>query len=292
MKKLIFVLLLFPSIVFGAFNNDLYYGKSNNEVKELQKFLTGEKLYSGPITGNFYSITLKAVKAFQSREKIFPVAGYFGPKTRLRANALLIARLAESAVQETAETTGETATPDSSVQPAMPKTKGCADNTAINYDSKAEENDGSCRYSNLTLSNYNAGDGNANEYYKIEATEENFNMEEFVFLPNKTFRSVQFVFFDKGGNSLGDNKEWLFAGIQCGEYDNPVVPQKCSENIGYKFYINKELGGQKSELTIPKNGYILFRAITSRTSNLGRNVFKIISIKFKGEKSGKIISVP
>ena len=69
------------------FTNSLYYGLQNNaEVSQLQEFLTAQGLYSGPITGNFYTLTLNAVKAFQVREGISPAAGYFGPLTIAAVN--------------------------------------------------------------------------------------------------------------------------------------------------------------------------------------------------------------
>jgi len=37
-------------------------------------------------TGNFYGITLKAVKDFQIAQKIEPVSGYVGPLTRNALN--------------------------------------------------------------------------------------------------------------------------------------------------------------------------------------------------------------
>jgi peptidoglycan hydrolase-like protein with peptidoglycan-binding domain len=81
--------------------------QNNSSVTELQEFLTNQGVYSGPITGNFYSLTLVGVKAFQERENISPVAGYFGPLTRTRANELLSVDVSASnqqAIQETGNT--------------------------------------------------------------------------------------------------------------------------------------------------------------------------------------------
>ncbi len=108
MQKFIIALLVaVPFSVFaqGVFEYDLEYGMTNKiDVAELQEFLTDEGLYTGPITGNFFSLTMKAVKAFQYREGIAPAAGYFGPKTRARANALLGAQISASKEQATSET--------------------------------------------------------------------------------------------------------------------------------------------------------------------------------------------
>ena len=77
------------------FTNDLYCGMRNDEVKVLQKCLATEQDIDGylfPIyqtaTGYFGSITLQAVKRFQSKYGIEPVAGYCGVKTRTKLNQL------------------------------------------------------------------------------------------------------------------------------------------------------------------------------------------------------------
>ena len=89
-KIALLVGLLLPSFVLANFDRNLAYGLRNDrDVSELQEFLTSEGLYSGPVSGNFYSLTLRAVKAFQVREGIAPASGYFGPLTRAKANNLL-----------------------------------------------------------------------------------------------------------------------------------------------------------------------------------------------------------
>ncbi len=99
-KLLAIVLVLVPQFVFASFDTNLKYGSKGDEVRELQEFLTDQGVYSGPITGNFYTLTLKAVKVFQARENITPVSGFFGPLTRTRANAVLSVDLAESVKEE------------------------------------------------------------------------------------------------------------------------------------------------------------------------------------------------
>lgn len=107
-KYLIFIFLIFPLISLAqTFERDLYFGIYNDpEVTKLQEFLTVEDVYDGPITGNFFSLTLQGVKNFQLREGIIPVAGYFGPITRSRANQRLSSQIEvsdEQAVQETGQ---------------------------------------------------------------------------------------------------------------------------------------------------------------------------------------------
>ncbi len=86
---LVATLLLFPFSSFASFDKDLFYGmRDDQQISELQEFLAAEDLYFGLITGNFYSLTLQAVKNFQERENIAKT-GYFGPLTRARANQIL-----------------------------------------------------------------------------------------------------------------------------------------------------------------------------------------------------------
>jgi len=72
------------------FTKDLYFGIQNDsEVVKLQEFLTNQGFYSGPVTSNFFSLTLEAVKKFQQNYGITPVAGYFGSKSRAKANEII-----------------------------------------------------------------------------------------------------------------------------------------------------------------------------------------------------------
>lgn len=87
----ILLIILAPlSSSAASFERDLYQGVSRGpDVTRLQEFLRDQGVYSGPVTGNFRSLTRDGVKKFQEREIITPALGYFGPKTRARANAIL-----------------------------------------------------------------------------------------------------------------------------------------------------------------------------------------------------------
>jgi len=105
MKKLIIlVLLVLPSVAFASFDTNLKYGAKGDAVLELQEFLTDQGVYSGPITGNFYSLTRTAIKKFQTLYGIEPAAGYFGPLTRMKANELLSKENQKESSQEIQET--------------------------------------------------------------------------------------------------------------------------------------------------------------------------------------------
>lgn len=66
----------------ALFNRNLAFGLRNDQdVIALQKILAAEKLYTGPITGNFFQLTLQAVKKFQKKYRISRT-GFVGPLTR------------------------------------------------------------------------------------------------------------------------------------------------------------------------------------------------------------------
>jgi peptidoglycan hydrolase-like protein with peptidoglycan-binding domain len=101
----------FRGTVGASFDRDLHYGlQSDSQVNELQEFLAEQGLYSGPITGNFFSLTLQGVKDFQIKYGIEPAAGFFGPLTRAKANEVLVADV-ESSDQQALNETGSVPAP-------------------------------------------------------------------------------------------------------------------------------------------------------------------------------------
>lgn len=94
-------ILLVPSLSLASFDVSLKYGSSGTSVKEMQEFLTDQGVYTGPITGKFYALTLKAVKKWQSANNL-PASGFFGSQSRAKANELLA--LGDSDAAETLET--------------------------------------------------------------------------------------------------------------------------------------------------------------------------------------------
>lgn len=90
-RFLLLILLFLPvSALAAGFERDLYFGLKNSpDIKSLQEFLQGQGLYSGPVNGNFFSLTREAVKKFQQKEGITPAAGYFGTRTQARVNTIL-----------------------------------------------------------------------------------------------------------------------------------------------------------------------------------------------------------
>lgn len=68
------------------FTLTLSIGSRENEVTELQKRLTSEGAYSGPVTGYFGPLTKAGVETYQTKNNI-PAVGIVGPKTREKLNA-------------------------------------------------------------------------------------------------------------------------------------------------------------------------------------------------------------
>jgi len=68
------------------FTANLQLGMEGNDITELQKRLTVEGVYSGPITGYFGPLTFQAVKTYQNKVGV-PATGFVGPLTRGQLNA-------------------------------------------------------------------------------------------------------------------------------------------------------------------------------------------------------------
>ena len=74
------------SSLTATFEKNLYFGMKNDpDIKNLQEFLTEQGHYKGPITGNFFLLTLEAVKKFQTASGVNST-GYFGVKSREAVN--------------------------------------------------------------------------------------------------------------------------------------------------------------------------------------------------------------
>ncbi len=75
------------NLLCQSFSQDLYYGMTNSqEVRCLQQFLNSKMVYpENLITGNYFSLTVSAVKRYQALKGIIQT-GYFGPLTRAAAN--------------------------------------------------------------------------------------------------------------------------------------------------------------------------------------------------------------
>ncbi|MBI2030519.1 trypsin-like peptidase domain-containing protein [Candidatus Kaiserbacteria bacterium] len=84
------LLLIAPAAALASIDTNLRYGARGEAVTQLQQFLGVRGFLESEPTGNFYSLTLKAVKAYQSSQGI-PATGFVGPLTRAAINQALAA---------------------------------------------------------------------------------------------------------------------------------------------------------------------------------------------------------
>lgn len=106
MKKpiLLAILMAFTLALpaYASINQDLSYGVKNDDVIELQDFLTDGGFFNGPISGNYFSLTRTAVMKWQKSIGL-PSSGYFGKLSRAEFNA--IADTAASSTDEEQDNT-------------------------------------------------------------------------------------------------------------------------------------------------------------------------------------------
>ena len=110
MKRIIICLLAttaFISTTYSAIDQNLKYGVKNDSVFELQEYLISKGFLNSSPSGFFGSLTLKAVKDYQT-SKGLPSTGYVGVLTRSEINKDIEAEIlpsVEAEVQETGTTT-------------------------------------------------------------------------------------------------------------------------------------------------------------------------------------------
>lgn len=89
MKKIHIALLVaslvIPSISLASIDTNLKYGSRGLGVTELQDFLIDKGFLTGQSSGNFFSLTRRAVVAYQSSVGL-PATGFVGPMTRTKIN--------------------------------------------------------------------------------------------------------------------------------------------------------------------------------------------------------------
>ena len=124
MKKIIalsLALLVLPMVAFASLDTNLYYGvKNQSQVRELQEFLIDKGLLTSEATGNFYSLTLKAVKKYQELQSL-PQTGYVGTMTRGAINQELATLLVDTEAELALEPAVEVAQP---TQPVVTQSYG------------------------------------------------------------------------------------------------------------------------------------------------------------------------
>jgi len=96
-------MILVPAKSFASLDINLSYGARGSKVIELQEFLIDKGFLQGQSTGNFFSLTLKAVKAFQGANRI-SATGYVGALTRTEINNELALETSSSTAEQLMET--------------------------------------------------------------------------------------------------------------------------------------------------------------------------------------------
>jgi len=82
--------------VAHTFRTYLKLGSMGTDVTELQKKLTEDGVYSGPVTGYFGSLTQAAVKKYQAKYQIDQL-GVVGPATRAQLNSSPVSAVVQAA---------------------------------------------------------------------------------------------------------------------------------------------------------------------------------------------------
>lgn len=114
MKKRFFAvallaLLALPSVSSASIDSNLKYGSKGPAVVELQEFLIDKGLLGSEATGNFYTLTRRAVISYQASVNL-PATGFVGFLTRAKINAELADVASTSDAAEISEW-GATTTP-------------------------------------------------------------------------------------------------------------------------------------------------------------------------------------
>lgn len=117
----VLMLGLMPQFAFASFDTNLKYGSRGDKVVELQEFLIDQGDLQGPATGNFYLLTLHAIKKFQAAQGIASVSGFWGPLTRAAARVILDQNLKQSNL-EASTTPAVTSSPLQTTAPVQQTT--------------------------------------------------------------------------------------------------------------------------------------------------------------------------
>ena len=112
---MVLLFVITPVFASSSFNTSLKYGSRGADVREMQEFLIDQGYLSGSVTGNFYALTLKAVKAFQAKNNL-PASGFWGPASRKVAQTQVDLALSD----EEDRITPVTSAPTTTATPVMP----------------------------------------------------------------------------------------------------------------------------------------------------------------------------
>ena len=94
---------ILPSVSSASIDTNLKYGSRGGYVTELQEFLIDKGFLTGQSSGNFFSLTRKAVIAWQASIGL-PATGFVGPMSRTKINDELSQANAPAVLAEISET--------------------------------------------------------------------------------------------------------------------------------------------------------------------------------------------
>lgn len=258
MKKLILFFLLsllfIPLVAEASFDINLYYGLLNNDkVKELQEFLIDKKFLTGvSATGNFLSLTLNAVKSYQTSMGISQT-GYVGILTRTAIKNERIATIQSQIAilsQQIKDMQQEPAQPEPA--PAQPE---------------------------VTLSSATL---EINRTYFIKTAGEDFILQTFIYTTksnpyyNKPYSHPKELYYTINEGSPVFLTEYF--SNSCVE--NLSIPE-CSDN-SYQHYV-------KPNIVIPKDSVL---NIIDLPNKIGIGAFYLTLATLKGATTGKIVILP
>jgi len=259
MKKLILFFLLssllfIPLAAEASFDINLYYGlRNNNDVKELQEFLIDKGFLTGvSATGNFLSLTLNAVKSYQTSAGISQT-GYVGVLTRVAIKNERIAVLKSQIALISQQIK------DMQQEPAQPEPAPAQPEIAL---------------SSATLE--------INRTYFIKTAGEDFILQTFIYTIkpnpyyNKPYSHPKELHYTINEGSPVFLTEYFSNGC----VENLSIPE-CSDN-SYQHYV-------KPNIVIPKDSVL---NIIDLPNKIGIGAFYLTSATLKGVTTGKIVILP
>lgn len=336
MKKIILLslsLLFIPLFAGASLDANLYYGlRNNSDVKQLQEYLIGKGFLTGSATGNFYSLTLNAVKKYQAKQSINQT-GYVGILTRTAINNDLAVQLQGSNKQATAETGATPLTPEtqkitndivSSLQAQIQLLQRQL--VQIQQQTNAQQQTIQQIQQNTQQIAQNATPPRipplpietiitmTKEYsgYRFKAEGEDFLATEIIFTKTDKFIALSDLNNSDGqignfANTCSQLKEQLNDGAILLHSSNEELqdlisrryPSECDKYpnaIGYKWDFSPRSSvkyiGNLGKIFVRSEDFLSAKSINNNEDRDIDHIINLLSIKFIGQTTGKVITLP